>query len=157
MANNKNIRMNSFDVVLMFSLSTQLWKTRMNSKNSYDTASCLTSLDTETSQMSCKANQINWLVSIWYKFFQKGVSEQTISWQLFAVFLFLTLSMFFSSSCRFMILWIITPKPLKIQTFIPESNISGSPLIGKSFKTSVQRWKGLYIFSLLRTFVLMNH
>ena len=135
MANNKNSRMNSFDVVLMFSLSTQLWKTRMNSKNSYDTASCLTSLDTETSQMSCKANQINWLVSIWYKFFQKGVSEQTISWQLFTVFLFLTLSMFFSSSCRFMILWIITPKPLKIQTFIPESNISGSPLIGKSFKT----------------------
>ena len=157
MANNENIRTNSFDVVLVFSLSTQLWKTRMNSKNSYDAEGCLTSLDTETSQMSCKANQINWLVSIWYKFFQKGVSEQTISWHLFTMFLFLTLSMFFSGSCRFMILWIITPKPLKIQYFVPESNISGSPLTGKSFKTSVQRWKGLYIFSLLRSFVLMNH
>ena len=51
-----------------------------------------------------------------------------------------------------MILWIITPKPLKIQNLVPESNISGNPVIGKTFKTLVAEMERAIYFQFVAAF-----
>ena len=54
--------------------------------------------------------------------------------------------MFFSSSCRFIILWIITPKPLKIQNFFGRVTFQAVPPLGKLSKFQCRDGKG-YKFS----------